>query len=39
MSGFDYRVLYADEGLPDGIVWMTLNMRKNLLQYGDILFP
>ena len=34
-SGFEYRVHYDNEGLPDGIVWMALNMRKNLLQYGE----
>ena len=36
--GFDYRMHYNSEGLPDAIVWMTLQMKKNLLQYGDILF-
>ena len=35
---FEYRVHYNKNGLPDGIVWMTLHMRNMLLQYGDILF-
>ena len=38
MSGFDYRVHYDNEGLPDGIVWMKPNMRKILLQYGYTFF-
>ena len=38
LVGFDYRIHYNSEGLPDAIVWMTLQMKKNLLQYGDILF-
>ena len=36
ISGFDYRVNYNNEGLPDDIVWMTFNMRNNLLQYGEM---
>ena len=36
--GFDYRIHYNSEGLPDAIVWMTLHIPKNLLQYGDIVF-
>ena len=29
---------FYEEETPDGIVWMTLTMRRTLLQYGDILF-
>ncbi len=36
--GFDYRVHYDVEGCPDGIVWMTPDMKMNLLQYGKIIF-
>ena len=36
--GFDLRVKLDEEDTPDAIVWMTLTMRQNLLQYGDILF-
>ena len=38
VPGFDYRVHYDVEGCPDGIVWMTPDMKMNLLQYGKILF-
>ena len=38
MSGFYYRLHCDNESLPDGIIWITLYTRKNLLQYGDI-FP
>ena len=38
VPGFDYRVHYDPEGCPDGIVWMTPDMKLNLLQYGRILF-
>ena len=36
--GFDNRIHYNSKGLPDVIVWMTLQMKKNRLQYGDIIF-
>jgi hypothetical protein len=38
VPGFDYRVHYDRDGCPDGIVWMTPDMKMNLLQYGKILF-
>ena len=31
LVGFDYRIHYNNEGLPDVIVWMTLHMKKNIL--------
>ena len=37
-TGFDFRMHFDEEDAPDGIVWMTLTMRRTLLQYGDILF-
>jgi hypothetical protein len=36
-SGFDFRVKYSSAGTPEGLLWMTQNMRENLLRYGDIL--
>jgi hypothetical protein len=38
VPGFDYRIHKDPDGCPDGIVWMTPNMKLNLLQYGKILF-
>jgi hypothetical protein len=38
VPGFDYRVHRDPTGRPDAIVWMTPNMKLNLLQYGRILF-
>ena len=32
-----YRIFTDKEGLPDGIVWITLNIRNNMLHTGDIL--
>ena len=37
MSNVDNRVCYIHDGLPYNIVWMTFNMKNNLLQYGDML--
>ena len=37
-SGFDFRIHLDNDDTPDGIVWMTLTMKRMLLQYGDILF-
>ena len=37
-TGFDFRMHFVEEDAPDAIVWMTLTMRRTLLQYGDILF-
>ena len=35
--GFDFRIKYSSAGTPEGLIWMTPNMRENLLRYGDIL--
>ena len=36
--GFDYRVHYSHDSLPDDITQMTFATKNNMLQYGDILF-
>ena len=36
-NGFDYRMHFDADGIPDGIVWMSLRMRKLLLRFRDIL--
>ena len=36
-DGFEYRMHFDNDGIPDGIVWMSLCMRKLLLRYGNIL--
>jgi hypothetical protein len=38
VPGFDYRVHYDTDGCPNGIVWMTPDMKMNLLQYGKVIF-
>jgi hypothetical protein len=38
LPGFDYRLKRTDDGYPEGLVWMTPEMRKNLLRYGRVLF-
>ena len=38
LPGFDYQIHYAKDGKPDGLMYMTLEMKWNLLRYGDILF-
>jgi hypothetical protein len=35
--GFDFRIKYSSAGTPEGLIWMTPNMRESLLRYGDIL--
>ena len=37
-DGFDYRIHFNEEHVPDGIVWTTKQMKENLIRYGDILF-
>ena len=37
-EGFDFRIHFNDDHVPDGIVWMTKAMRKSLVRYGDIIF-
>ena len=38
VDGFDYRVLYNNEGIPTALLYMTSRMRYNLLRYGNIIF-
>ena len=38
MPSFDFRVKYALSGKPLAIMWMTHNMRYNLLRYSRVLF-
>ena len=38
LPGFDYQIHYGLDGLPDCIVYITSEMRSNLLRYGDIFF-
>ena len=38
LTDFDIRIWFNEEDLPIGIVWITCEMRKHLLQYGDIMF-
>ena len=38
MHGFDFKIHYNNDGLPDAIVFMTHGMRRNLIRFGDILF-
>ena len=38
IPGFDYRVKYDDEKIPEGFVWMTPNMRYNLIRYHDNIY-
>ena len=36
--GLSYRLRVDDEGLPDAIMWMSPQMKTNLIRYGEILF-
>ena len=38
INGFDYRVKYDDENIPEGFVWMTPNMRQNLIRFQDNIY-
>jgi hypothetical protein len=38
LPGFDYRLKRTVDGFPEGIVWMTPEMKKNLLRYGRVFF-
>ena len=38
LPGFDYQIHYGLDGLPDCIMYITSEMRSNLLRYGDIFF-
>ena len=37
-EGFDYRIHFNEEHVPDGIVWVTKEMKANLLRFGDVMF-
>jgi hypothetical protein len=36
-QGFDFRVCYDKEGMPNSILWMDSRMRSNLIRFGDII--
>jgi hypothetical protein len=36
--GFEYRIKKDSHGPPEGMCWMFLHMRCDLLRYGNILF-
>ena len=38
LSAFDFRIRFNSDHLPIGIVWMTHEMKRHLLQYGNIIF-
>ena len=38
MYGFDFKIHYNKDGLPDAIVFMSHVMCLNLILFGDILF-
>ena len=38
LPGFDYRMNRTVDGYPEGIVWMTPEMKKNIIRYGQVLF-
>ena len=38
LPDFDYQIHYGLDGLPDCIMYITSEMRSNLLRYGDIFF-
>jgi len=38
LPNFDYDMKRSIDGLPEGIVWMTPEMKKNILRYGRVLF-
>ena len=37
MYGFDFKIHYNKDGLPDAIVFMTHVTRRNLVRFGDII--
>ena len=37
-EGFDFRIRFNKDHVPDGIVWITKSMRNNLLRFGNIIF-
>jgi hypothetical protein len=38
LPGFDYQMKQSADGYPEGLVWMTPEMEKNLIRYGHIIF-
>jgi hypothetical protein len=38
LPGFQYRIRYDERGCPLGVLWMTAEMRRNAVLYGDVLF-
>ena len=36
--GFDYRIHYNDDGVPDGFMWMSPGMRNDLIPFHDIFY-
>jgi hypothetical protein len=36
--GFQHRVKYDVNGIPEGVMYMTPRMRKDLIRYSDLLF-
>ena len=38
MYGFDFKIHYNNDRLPDAIVFMIHGMRQNLVRYGNVLF-
>lgn len=37
-GGFDYRIKEDNNGAPEGVCWITPEMRSDLLRYGSIVF-
>jgi hypothetical protein len=38
IRGFAFSVFFDSQGLPDAFMYMTLQMRMNLVQYGNVIF-
>ena len=38
LPGFDFDVHYSEDRYPDAIMFMTAEMKRNLIRYGDIMF-
>ena len=36
-EGFDYRIHFDEEHVLDGIVWVTKEVKLNLIRFGDII--
>lgn len=36
--GFDYRIKYDNNNQPEGLCWMSPEMRSDLLRYGNVIF-